>query len=97
VPDPRPQGFPTITVPAGFTTEVYDRARSVRAEDRRRRARHEARQAPRKLLVDRFLAAIRGAVLLKRVGVRGRDALRTPPEGYGDVVPTLEAPPEPGG
>ncbi|HZF28964.1 MAG TPA: amidase [Gammaproteobacteria bacterium] len=92
------QGFPTITVPAGFTTEVYDRVldpSAPKTEDGRPGTKL-AGPTPAKLPVGiDFLARPFAEPVLIKIGsaYEGATHHRTPPEGYGDVeVPALEAP-----
>jgi Asp-tRNA(Asn)/Glu-tRNA(Gln) amidotransferase A subunit family amidase len=92
------QGFPTITVPAGFTTEVYDRvldATAPKTEDGRPATKLAGPIAAKLPVGIDFLARPFGEPVLVKIGSAYEAAThhRTSPEGYGDVeVPALEAP-----
>jgi Asp-tRNA(Asn)/Glu-tRNA(Gln) amidotransferase A subunit family amidase len=83
------QGFPTITVPAGFTTEVYDRVLDLAAPKQDGRpATKLAGPAPARLPVGiDFLARPFGEPVLLRIASAYEDAThhRTPPEGFGPI------------
>jgi amidase len=80
------QGFPAITVPAGFTTEVYDRVRDPSAPDGTRLVGPTPARLP--VGVD-FLARPFGEPLLLKIAsaYEGATHHREPPRGFGPVPP----------
>jgi hypothetical protein len=79
-------------VPAGFTTEVYDRVADAAAKGGTKLVGPVAAKLP--VGID-FLARPFGEPTLVKIGAAYEAAThhRAPPEGYGDVeAPTLEAP-----
>jgi amidase len=78
------QGFPTITVPAGFTTEVYDRVRDPSTPDGTRLVGPTPARLP--VGVD-FLARPFGEPLLLKIAsaYEGATHHREPPPAFGPV------------
>jgi Asp-tRNA(Asn)/Glu-tRNA(Gln) amidotransferase A subunit family amidase len=78
------RGFPAITVPAGFTTRVYDRVRDGAAPDSTRLVGPVPARLP--VGID-FLAAPFGEPILFRIAsaYEARTKHREPPPGFGPV------------